>query len=66
MVARAEHSSAITLLSARAATRDWTAELLTVRGMPRDTCWMSPSASSEKGVGAPESYRHPVAREEWG
>ena len=48
--ARAEDSSTIAFDSAKAATRDWTARLLTARGSPRETWWMSARASSENKV----------------
>ena len=48
--ARAEDSSTIDLFSAKAATRDCTARLLTARGRPRDTWWTRARASSENSV----------------
>ena len=48
--ARAELSSTIALRSAKAATRAWTARLFTIRGRPRDTWWISATASSENNV----------------
>lgn len=50
--ARAEASSTMALLSAKAATRAWTARLLTARGRPRETWWMRLTASSENRVSA--------------
>ena len=40
------------LLAAKAATRAWTARLLTARGMPRLTWWMRAMASSLNRVSA--------------
>ena len=48
--ARAEDSSTIDLLVAKAATRDCTARLLTARGSPRDTWWTMTRASLENKV----------------
>src|SRR5659263_628435 len=48
--ARAEDSSTMALPVAYAATRAWTARLLTARGMPRPTWWIRAIASSENSV----------------
>jgi len=48
--ARTEDSSTIAFLAAKAATRDWTARLLTARGSPRETWWTRARASSENKV----------------
>ena len=50
--ARAEDSSTIAFLVAKAATRDWTARVLTARGRPRDTWCTKAKASSENKVSA--------------
>src|ERR1700689_1539826 len=48
--ARAADSSTIALFEVNAAISDPTARLLTWRGRPRETSWISASASSEKSV----------------
>src|SRR5436309_2292535 len=48
--ARAADSSTIAFLAANAAINEETARLFTCRGRPRETSWISATASSEKSV----------------
>src|SRR6266545_3713517 len=50
--ARALDSSTMALFAANAATRAWMARLFTARGRPRETWWMSATASSLNKVSA--------------
>src|SRR5215211_6929836 len=56
--ARADGSSTMAFLLAKAATRAWTARLFTARGSPRDTWWINAVASSLNRVSdRPASFR---------
>lgn len=55
--ARAEDSSTIALLVAKAATRDWTARLLTARGSPEHLVDERQGVVGEQGVGASGDFQ---------